>query len=203
MISLLVALFFATQARAMDVTQPPAVVGVTAQSVAPSTANVSACIRNPANGTVFQAGCGAQRVGVGTASPVTLLDVEGAAQFGSGVSKTSVTATGQILIHVQAVQTIAAGNTITADACGGIKQIDAAGAVTTDTTNTFTAPAASNRGCCMDVIHIGAANNITLDANANFNAAADVVMTPCDSLRVCSNGTDWFPDASLVANTCN
>ena len=74
---------------------------------------------------------------------------------------------------------------------------------TTNLRNTFTAPAVGNKGCCMDVINTGTANNITLDANANFNAAADVVMTPCDVIRVCSNGTDWFPIDALVANTCN
>lgn len=107
------------------------------------------------------------------------------------------------IVSSPATQTIAAGNTIAADACGTIKKITASGAVTTDTTNTFTAPAAANDSCCMDVIHVGTANNITLDANANFNAAADVVMTPCDSIRVCSDGTDWFPVSALVANTCN
>lgn len=142
-------------------------------------------------------------VGIQTSSPKTELDVEGAAQFGEGANKSTFTATGQLLVNVPAAQTIAAGNTVAADACGAIKQITADGAVTTDTTNTFTAPGASNKGCCMDVIHVGTANNITLDANANFNAAADIVMTPCDVMRVCSNGVDWFPIDALVANTCN
>ena len=118
-----------------------------------------------------------------------------------GIGNTAPAA--RFIVSSPAVQTISAGNTIAADACGTIKKITASGAVTTDTTNTFTAPAAANDSCCMDVIHVGTANNITLDANANFNAAADVVMTPCDVIRVCSDGTDWFPIDALVANTCN
>ena len=55
----------------------------------------------------------------------------------------------------------------------------------------------------MDVINIDTVDTITLDANANFNAAADIAMTPCDVIRVCSDGTDWYPIDALVANTCN
>lgn len=102
------------------------------------------------------------------------------------------------------VQTIAAGNTVTADSCGSIKSISSAGAVTTDTTNTFTAPSADNKDCCMDVVNVGA-NNITLDNNANFVSfgAADVVLTANDSVRVCEyNGASgkWYQTGLLVAN---
>lgn len=141
--------------------------------------------------------------GVTSRIPSTFLEIEGDFSAGSGATKSTFTATGQLIMQVTASQTIAAGNTVAADACGGIKQITAGGAVTTDTTNTFTAPGVTNSGCCMDVINVGTANNITLDANANFNAAADIVMTPCDVIRVCSNGVDWFPIDALVANTCN
>ena len=100
-------------------------------------------------------------------------------------------------------QTIASGNTIAADACGTLKRITAAGAVTTDTTNTFTAPAAANAGCCMDVCNTGS-NTITLDNNANFKSAggADVVVTADDCLRVCSTGASgvWYQTTALVAN---
>jgi hypothetical protein len=100
-----------------------------------------------------------------------------------------------VIVTPTAAQTIAAGNTITANACGSIKEITAAGAVTTDTTNTFTAPAAANDGCCMDVVNIGA-ENITLDNNANFVSAgaADVVLGAGDTLRVCSTGASgkWY-----------
>lgn len=98
-------------------------------------------------------------------------------------------------------QTITAGTIIAADSCGGLKQITSSGSVTTSTTNTFTAPATANNGCCMDVVNTGS-NNITLDNNANFKSAgaADVVMTGTDSVRVCSNGSAWYQISALLAN---
>lgn len=98
-------------------------------------------------------------------------------------------------------ETITAGATITADACGGLKQITAAGAVTTATDHTFTAPAAANNGCVMIVCNTGS-NNITLDNNAEFKSAggADVVVTANDCLTVVSNGSAWYQATALVAN---
>lgn len=100
-------------------------------------------------------------------------------------------------------QTISAGTTIVAnDSCtNGIKQITSAGAVTTNTTNTFTAPAAGNTGCRMTVVNVGA-NNITLDNNALFKSAggADVVMTPDDVVEVFSTGSVWYQATALEAN---
>lgn len=100
-----------------------------------------------------------------------------------------------LLVTPPAAQTIAAGNTVAADACGTIKMITAEGAVTTATDNTFTAPGATNAGCCMDVINTGA-QNITLDNNANFVSAgaADVVLGAGDTVRVCSTGASgkWY-----------
>jgi hypothetical protein len=100
-----------------------------------------------------------------------------------------------------AAQTIAAGSIITDNACGSMKQISSAGAVTTSTTNTFTPPAAGNSGCCMDVVNTGA-NNITLDANTNFKtiAAADQVLGQFDVVRVCSNGSFWHQVSAIAAN---
>lgn len=91
-----------------------------------------------------------------------------------------------------AQQVIAAGNTITADACGTIKDIGADGAVTTSTTNTFTAPTSDLNGCCMYVVNTSA-NAITLDNNSLFYSAgaADVVLGTADSAIVCTNGTVW------------
>jgi len=109
--------------------------------------------------------------------------------------KARIRANGGIIVTPPTAQTIAAGNTITDNACGTIKKITSAGAVTTDTTNTFTAPAAGNDGCCMDVVNVGS-NNITLDNNANFFSAggADVVLGANDSARVCSTGASgkWY-----------
>lgn len=111
---------------------------------------------------------------------------------------------GKLVVDHPTAQTIAAGNTIAHDACGTVKAITSAGAVSTDTTNTFTAPAAGNKGCCMDVINVGA-NNITLDANANFISfgGLDVVLTANDAVRVCEyNGASgkWYQTGLLVAN---
>lgn len=106
-----------------------------------------------------------------------------------------------LLIAPPADQTIAATNTITANACGTFKGITSSGAVTTSTTDTFTAPASTNAGCVMRVCNTGA-NNITLDNNANFKSAGatDVVMTSLDCVVVASNGTAWYQISALEAN---
>lgn len=100
-----------------------------------------------------------------------------------------------LLVTPPAAQTIEAGNTIAANACGTIKIITSAGDVTTNTTNTFTEPAATNAGCCMDVINTGA-NTITLDVNTNFVSAgaANVALGAGDTVRVCSTGASgkWY-----------
>jgi hypothetical protein len=100
-------------------------------------------------------------------------------------------------------QTIAAADTITADACGGIKQITASGTVTTNTTNTFTAPAAGNSNCVMHVCNVGS-NTITLDNNANFKAAgaADVALGADDCVIVGSTGASgkWYQMSPVSVN---
>jgi len=103
----------------------------------------------------------------------------------------------------QTAQTIAAGDVIAANACGGLKLVTAGGAVTTSTTNTFTAPAFTNEGCIMHVCNSGA-QNITLDNNANFKSAAagDVVLTADDCVVVGSTGNSgvWYQITGLEAN---
>ena len=103
------------------------------------------------------------------------------------------------------VQTIAAGNTVTANACGTIKPIMAAGNVTTDTTNTLTAPAASVVGCIMKVVNVGSANTITLDNNANFmtNLGADIALGPGDAVIVGSVAatSPWYQLADISVNS--
>lgn len=102
---------------------------------------------------------------------------------------------------VPATQTVASGNTITANACGGIKLITNPSAVTTSTTDTFTAPSATNKGCEMFVINVGT-STITLDNNAKFKSAggADIALTADDSVKVGSIGNIWYQLAPLVAN---
>ena len=99
-----------------------------------------------------------------------------------------------------ATETVAGAGTITANACGTIKPIQSTGSVTTNTTNTFTASTAA--GCCMDVINVDAADTITLDANTAFKTigGANQALGPDDSVRVCSNGTNWYQMGAVSAN---
>lgn len=110
---------------------------------------------------------------------------------------------GPVIVDMPAVQTIAGGDTITADACGSLKRVTAAGAVTTSTTNTFTAPAAANSGCVMHVCNTGA-NTITLDNNANFfsTGASDVALGANDCILVGSTGASgaWYALAPISVN---
>lgn len=103
--------------------------------------------------------------------------------------------------NLTTAEAITAAATITADSCGSVKQITSAGAVATNTTDTFTAPAAANTGCMMVVCNTGS-NNITLDNNAHFKsiAGADIVLTADDCTGVYSDGTVWRSTGSLVAN---
>lgn len=98
-----------------------------------------------------------------------------------------------VIFSMPDTQTITAGATINAAACGTMQKITSAGDVTTSTTNTFAAPSVDNTGCCFDVVNTGSAN-ITLDNNAKFASAggADVVLGASDSLRVCSDGVKWY-----------
>lgn len=102
-------------------------------------------------------------------------------------------------VHVEAptTQVIAGGDTIAADACGSVKLISSASAVTTSLVNTFTAPSATvgtgNRGCGMKVCNVNTVNAITLDKNTAFFtlSAADVVLSANSCIDVVSDGTQW------------
>lgn len=95
---------------------------------------------------------------------------------------------------VPTTQVIGAGGTITADACGGMKLLSSAAAVTTDTTNTITAPAAANKGCVMYLVNTNASDAITLDDNALFEGSGVAGATPGDTAigasDVCAVGSD-------------
>lgn len=84
-----------------------------------------------------------------------------------------------------AAETIGAGGTITADACGGTKRVTSTAARTTSTSNTFTAPSALLAGCEMLLVNVGAFA-ITLDNNANFMTPGnnDQVFGASDTFRV-------------------
>jgi hypothetical protein len=111
------------------------------------------------------------------------------------------TTAGQIRALPAAAQTISAGGTVTANACGTVKLITSGGAVTTSTTNTFTTPGTTNAGCCMDVVNTGA-NNITLDANTAFRTigGTNQVVGQYDAVRVCSDGASWYQVSAVAGN---
>lgn len=106
-----------------------------------------------------------------------------------------------LIVAMPDTQTLINETIITADACGTLKRLTSATVVITNTTNTFTAPAAGNAGCCMDVANVGA-SDITLDFNANFvsKGGTDVVLTAGDTVRVASDGVDWYMVGDLGVN---
>jgi hypothetical protein len=103
---------------------------------------------------------------------------------------------GQNYMVVPATETISAAGTITANACGGLKRITSSGDVTTGTTNTFTAPASTNKGCKMLVVNVGS-GTIYLDSNALFSVttAASIPLGPKGSVNVVSDGSVWLHDS--------
>ena len=133
---------------------------------------------------------------------ITVMAPSGSSLAIGNASSTSVVITGSTgiltvkaqgsIVTAPAAQTIASGGTIAADACGGLKLITAAGAVTTSTTNTITAPAAANAGCVMVIVNSGA-NTITLDVNTNIKlqGGADVALLANSAITVVSDGTFW------------
>ena len=96
-----------------------------------------------------------------------------------------------------ATQTIGAGGTITANACGGIKRITAATDVTTDVTLTLTRPSSTNAGCSMLIVNVHATSTIYLDSNALFGVttAASLPIGPKGSVLVWSDGSVWWHGA--------
>lgn len=103
-----------------------------------------------------------------------------------------LTVTGDFLKTPLAAQVLGAGGTIAvAGACGGVLQVSVTADRTTDTTNTFTAPAAGNTGCRVDVINMGG-GTITLDDNTLFDVAANIVLSTGDSAEVVSTGAAWL-----------
>ena len=68
-----------------------------------------------------------------------------------------------------------AGTISLAGACNGLVRLSVLGDVTTNTTNTFTAPTAANTGCVYYILNTGG-GTITLDDNALFNVPANVAL---------------------------
>lgn len=109
-----------------------------------------------------------------------------------GALTTTFGSTG-VLPPLPETEVIASAATITADACGGIKRISSASAVTTGTTHTITAPSAALAGCVMVLLNVNASDAITLDANANIKlvSGANVALAANSSLVVGCDGTAW------------
>ena len=131
-----------------------------------------------------------------------LLPANDAVMIG-GTAAVQTSPSGPLLVVPPTAQTITAGSTVTANGCGTLKLVTSAGAVTTDTTDTFTAPSANNAGCIMQVCNSGS-NNITLDTNARFKSfgGLDVVLTADDCVSVGSTGASgvWYQLSGLEAN---
>jgi hypothetical protein len=121
---------------------------------------------------------------------------------GSDVTSVRTTATAGAWVIMPATQTIGAGGTIAADACGGVKRITAAGAVTTDTTNSITA-ATTVPGCMMLVCNVGTTNTITIDQNAlmMLQAGANVALLANSCLGVMSDGVVWRQSSAQQTST--
>lgn len=108
----------------------------------------------------------------------------------SFVFDTAALAGASMLVRGPVNETIISLATITADACGSIKGIVSGGTVSTNATNTFTAPALANDGCIMEVCNLNGTFVITLDDNANFDpaTAGDVPLSPNECITVGSTG---------------
>lgn len=123
------------------------------------------------------------------------LEVDGAAYFDGAVTIAgAVTQSGQNYGVVPAAQTLTAGFTIAADACGGLKRINGVGDLTSDTSNTIAAPSASNAGCRMLIVNVDSTDTFYLDSNALFGvtAAASIPIGPKGSISVWSDGSVWW-----------
>lgn len=99
---------------------------------------------------------------------------------------------GQQYDIVPSTEVVAAAETIEADACGGLKRISCTGDITTGTTNTFTAPASTNKGCQMLVVQVGS-GTCYLDSNGLFPVtnAASIALGQYGSILVVSDGSFW------------
>lgn len=123
------------------------------------------------------------------------LEVDGAAYFDGAVTLASgLTQSGQNYTIVPATQTLTAGFTIAADACGGLKRINGVGDLTSDTSNTIAAPSSSNAGCRMLIVNVDTVDTFYLDSNALFGvtSAASIPIGPKGSISVWSDGSVWW-----------
>lgn len=129
-----------------------------------------------------------RRIGVNDHTPSYDLDVNGDGQVSDDLI------VGGDLFHTAvATQTITASATIDlTGACNGLVRIRADGDVTTNTTNTFTAPSAANVGCVYYVVSVADnGGTITLDDNAHFNTVANVAVGTNDGFVIVQSGNSY------------
>lgn len=105
-------------------------------------------------------------------------------------------------------QTLAAGATII-PACGGERDITAAAAVTTDPTNTFSAPSVSTagfntKGCISQIIN-GGAQPVVAKNNANFltYGGVDQYVPSAAVMPIANNGSTWIQTGRVVYTNLN
>lgn len=85
-------------------------------------------VRIGANVNVILNSSGGDKVGIGTASPATTLDVNGSAQFGSGATKSTFTAAGLFVPYAAELATIQAWTPTAAELGGFVTCSDCADA---------------------------------------------------------------------------
>ena len=121
--------------------------------------------------------------------------IDPAGNVGIATTNPAATLPGLFIVAPPATQVVAAGNAITADACGTVKNISSATAVTTGTVNSFTDPTTNVFvGCCMTVHNVNASDSITIDSNAKtiLNGGTDLVLGAQDTMQICGDSTYWY-----------
>ena len=100
-----------------------------------------------------------------------------------------LTVAGDLRKTAVTAQVLGAGGTIDlTGACGGLVRVSVTANRTTDTTNTFTAPAAANIGCVYYIVNTGG-GTVTLDDNALFDVPANVVLGTNDGAIIVQGDT--------------
>lgn len=91
-----------------------------------------------------------------------------------------------------ATQAVTAAATINlTGACNGLVRLSATADVTTNTTDTFTAPTAANIGCVYYIVNTGG-GIITLDDNAHFDVPANVPLGTNDGAIIVQGGSSYI-----------
>lgn len=118
--------------------------------------------------------------------------------YSAGVTNTGAESVTNNLLKVPvATQTVTSNGTISvSNACGGLLRLTFASgnSVTTNTTDTFTAPSPANLGCILYVTNVSTAGTIILDNNAHFDApgSVDVTLGTNDGAIIIQGAVSWI-----------